>query len=138
MSLPALFVRLVAYRLSLLLTMVIFALCLYDLPKTPLDQVRFIDKYTHVLMYLAYGTVLWVETGLRDLPPHKRWSVCVAWPVAMGGLIEVLQSLCTLHRHGDLLDVAANSLGVVLAVFVGRVACRFLSQHRSLLHSLLH
>lgn len=134
MSLPALFVRLVAYRLSLLLTMVIFALCLYDLPETPLDQVRFIDKYTHVLMYLAYGTVLWVETGLRDLPPHKRWSVCVAWPVAMGGLIEVLQSLCTLHRHGDLLDVAANSLGVVLAVFVGRVACRFLSQHRSLLH----
>lgn len=134
MSLPALFVRLVAYRLSLLLTMVIFALCLYDLPETPLDQVRFIDKYTHVLMYLAYGTVLWVETGLCDLPPHKRWSVCVAWPVAMGGLIEVLQSLCTLHRHGDLLDVAANSLGVVLAVFVGRVACRFLSQHRSLLH----
>ena len=134
MSLPALFVRLVAYRLSLLLTMVIFALCLYDLPETPLDQVRFIDKYTHVLMYLAYGTVLWVETGLRDLPPHKRWSVCVAWPVAMGGLIEVLQSLCTLHRHGDLLDVVANSLGVVLAVFVGRVACRFLSQHRSLLH----
>lgn len=134
MSLPALFVRLVAYRLSLLLTVVIFALCLYDLPQTPLDQVRFIDKYTHVLMYLAYGTVLWVETGLRDLPPHKRWSVCVAWPVAMGGLIEVLQSLCTLHRHGDLLDVAANSLGVVLAVFVGRVACRFLSQHRSLLH----
>ena len=134
MSLPALFVRLVAYRLSLLLTMIIFALCLYDLPETPLDQVRFIDKYTHVLMYLAYGTVLWVETGLRDLPPHKRWSVCVAWPVAMGGLIEVLQSLCTLHRHGDLLDVAANSLGVVLAVFVGRVACRFLSQHRSLLH----
>ncbi len=134
MSLPALFVRLVAYRLSLLLTMVIFALCLYDLPETPLDQVRFIDKYTHVLMYLAYGTVLWVETGLRDLPPHKRWSVCVAWPVAMGGLIEVLQSLCTLHRHGDLLDVAANSLGVVLAVFVGRAACQFLSQHRSLLH----
>lgn len=37
MSLPALFVRLVAYRLSLLLTMVIFALCLYDLPETPLD-----------------------------------------------------------------------------------------------------
>ena len=134
MSLPALFVRLVAYRLSLLLTAVIFALCLYDLPETPLDQVRFIDKYTHVLMYLAYGTVLWVETGLRDLPSHKRWSVCVAWPVAMGVLIEVLQSLCTLHRHGDLLDVVANSLGVVLAVFVGRAACRFLSQYRSLLH----
>ena len=85
MSLPALFVRLVAYRLSLLLTVVIFVLCLYDLPETPLDQVHFIDKYTHVLMYLAYGIVLWVETGLRDLPPHKRWSVCVAWPVAMGG-----------------------------------------------------
>lgn len=134
MSLPALLVRLVAYRLSLLLTAVIFALCLYDLPETPLDQVRFIDKYTHVLMYLAYGTVLWVETGLRDLPTRKQWSICVAWPVAMGILIEVLQSLCTPHRHGDLLDAAANSVGVVLAVFVGRAVCRFLSQHRSLLH----
>lgn len=129
MLFSSLFVRFMDYRLSVVLTVVIFAVCLYDLPEIPLENVCFIDKYSHILMYLIYGVGLWSETGLHSLSQPKRWSICVAWPLVMGVLIEILQSLCTQSRHGDLLDVAANSLGVALAVFVGRVISKHLSKH---------
>jgi hypothetical protein len=45
-------------------------------------------------------------------------------PIALSGIIELLQSYCTEHRGGDWLDFAANSLGVLLAALVGHYILR--------------
>ena len=38
----------------------------------------------------------------------------------MSGLVELAQAYATTTRHGDWLDFAANSVGVLLAAVLGR------------------
>ena len=45
------FHRLLHFRLTLLLTLLILIVCLLPIPETPLDEVRFVDKYTHLLLF---------------------------------------------------------------------------------------
>ena len=80
-------------------------------PETPLDNVEFIDKWIHVIMYGGTFTILWIE-----------YIFFWAWlmPVAMSGIIELLQEYCTGGtRSGEWLDLAANSTGITLAAVIG-------------------
>ena len=47
--------RLLHFRLTLLLTLLILIVCLLPIPETPLDEVRFVDKYTHLLLFGGYA-----------------------------------------------------------------------------------
>jgi VanZ family protein len=66
------------------------------------------DKLFHVM---AYGVLmLW----FAQLHPKSRYGWLAGSFIALGILIEILQSpLAT--RSGDVWDVAANSLGVILS-----------------------
>ena len=109
------------YPLSILCILVIWFLSFFNPPETELEEVPFIDKWVHTLMYGGTCTILWIEyirshTAL-DKGKLFRW----AWlaPILMSGVIELLQEYCTEHRSGDWLDFAANSTGVTLAVALG-------------------
>lgn len=113
------------YPLSLLCIVVIWYLCLFfGAPETALNDVPFIDKWVHTAMYLGTCGIIWFEY----LRAHRRadgrkllvWAVVA--PAAMSGLIELVQAYATTTRHGDWLDFAANSVGVVLAALLGRYA----------------
>ena len=116
------------YPLSVALFLVIWYLSFFTPPHTELDNVRFIDKWVHVLMYGGTCSVLWLEHVLRN--GHKAIgtrAVALGWlaPVAMSGLIELLQAYCTGgRRSGDWLDFAANAIGVTLAAVIGILAVR--------------
>lgn len=91
-------------------------------PETPLDNVRFIDKWVHILMYGGTFTVMWIEYYYK----HKSydWEKLFVWgwlaPIIMSGVLELLQEFCTGgHRNGDLLDLAANATGVTVAAAIG-------------------
>ena len=56
--------RLLHFRLTVLLTLGILVVCLLPVPETPLENVRFIDKYTHILLFGGYAWVLWCESAL--------------------------------------------------------------------------
>jgi VanZ family protein len=91
-------------------------------PETPLDDVKFIDKWTHLVMYGGTCSVLWIEY----MRSHKTTGSAVklfllAWlaPILMSGLLELLQAYATTTRSGEWLDFAANSLGVTLGAAVG-------------------
>lgn len=120
------------YPFSCLCIVAIWVLCFGTTPSTPLDNVPFMDKWTHIAMYLGTCLIIWSEY----LHSHKQvrpWRLFVwAWlaPLAMSGLIEILQATCTGgRRSGDWLDFAANSAGVTLAAVIGILAVRHRARH---------
>jgi VanZ family protein len=62
-------------------------------------------------------------TGLIAFPSYARWVVFGL--VCYGGLIEVLQSMLTTTRHGDVVDWAADSLGIVVGLGAYLVSQKF-------------
>lgn len=91
-------------------------------PETPLDNVRFIDKWVHIIMYGGTFTVLWIEYSRKHHQADYEKLFFWAWlaPIIMSGILELLQEYCTGgHRNGDWLDLAANATGVTIAAVIG-------------------
>ena len=110
------------YPLSLACILLIWILSLTPFfPETPLDNVDFIDKWTHLVMYGGTSVVIWWEY----LRSHRRidrlrlllWDV--AGMVMLGGLMELMQAYCTTTRSGEWLDFWADSLGVLVGTAIG-------------------
>lgn len=49
------------YPLTLLLALAIWVVCLIPVPETPLDEISFIDKWTHFVMYAVLTLVMLCE-----------------------------------------------------------------------------
>ena len=100
----------------------IWYLCVFfDMPETPLNQVAFIDKWTHFVMYGGTCSVIWWEylRCHRALNPVRLLVWAFVAPILMSGLIELVQAYCTVNRQGEWLDFAANSTGVLLGNLIG-------------------
>lgn len=120
------------YPLTLTCIVAIWVLCLMNVPETPLDNVAFIDKWTHLVMYGGTCSVGWWEY----LRHHRR----IAWgkmfvfgllgPIVMSGIIELLQAYATTTRSGDWIDVVANAVGVLLGFGIGWGILRPLLWHK--------
>ena len=116
------------YPFSCLFIVVIWVLCFCTPPHTPLDNVAFMDKWTHIVMYGGTCTTIWIEYLRCHKSVSFRRLFVWAWlaPVLMSGLIEILQATCTGgRRSGDWLDFAANTVGATLAAVIGILAVRF-------------
>lgn len=107
----------------------IFVLSFFNPPHTALDNVDYIDKWTHLVMY--GGTVCVFMLEYWRAHKHKRLSLSwpslyfygIIAPVVLGGIIELLQAYCTGgRRSGEWLDWIADSLGAIVAFFI----CKFL------------
>ena len=111
------------YPLSLFCIALIWVLSLTPIfPHTPLDNVKFIDKWTHFIMYGGTCSVIWWEylRQHKHLDFEKLFFYAWLCPALMSGLLELLQEYCTFgHRNGDWLDFAANTTGVTLGALVG-------------------
>lgn len=111
------------WPVSTTVTALIWVVSLMPIPETPLDDVRFIDKWTHIVMYGGLSFVVWAEYLLHHKNAiQKSRLVVIGWlvPVLMGGLLELLQAYCTGgRRSGDRLDFAANAAGATLILCVG-------------------
>ncbi len=117
------FIRFVRkYPFSLLCILLIWVLSLTPFfPETPFDNVQFIDKWTHLVMYGGTCSVIWWEY-LRS-HQHINWRkvllLAVVGMILLGGLIELLQAYCTTTRSGEWLDFWADTVGVLLGTVVG-------------------
>ena len=110
------------YPLSLLcLSLIAFLSFVPFFPETPLDDVAFIDKWTHLVMYGGTTGVIWWEY-LRchvRLELRRLLMLSVVGMVLLGGLVELLQAYCTTTRSGEWLDFLADSIGVLLGALIG-------------------
>lgn len=110
------------YPLSLLCIALIWFLSLTPFfPETPFDNVQFIDKWTHLVMYGGTCGVIWWEYLRHHQQLNKR--KLLLWPllgmIALGGVMELLQAYCTTARSGEWLDFYADTVGVLLGNGVG-------------------
>lgn len=99
----------------------IWILCFITPPHTRLDNVPFMDKWTHIAMYGGTCLAIWIEYLRCHNKINAMRLFCMAWlaPVIMSGVIELLQAYCTGgRRSGDWLDFAANTMGATLAAVI--------------------
>lgn len=122
--------------LSCLLVIAIWIVCMMPVPETPLDNVKFIDKWTHLCMYGSLSMVIMAEYGRRKgvgqnigiFNIRRLLLGGLLLPIVMGGLVELAQAHLTNGvRSGDWLDFAANSVGAVLGAFIGIPLARYLA-----------
>ena len=119
---------LIRYPFSSIIIIGIWVLCFMNIPESPLSDVRFIDKWTHCVMYLVLGLSINLE-HLRTTR-HARLRFVIVWvwlmPVFMGGLIEILQANCTCgRRSGEWLDFFADATGSTIALLIGILLVRY-------------
>ena len=112
------------HPISVILILVIWYLSLFTPPKTELANVRFIDKWAHLLMYGSLAFVLWMEDWrVRKASPSMPRALYIG-PVAMSGLIELAQAYCTTDRSGDWLDLAAKAIGALAGIVLSGMLTR--------------
>lgn len=110
------------YTLSFICMVVIWILCLVPIPETPLSQINMVDKWTHIVMFGGWCTVLWLEYGLHHQVINMKRTIpyAIIFPILMGGLIEIVQQTCTRgNRSGDFIDFIADAIGVLLGAAIG-------------------
>ena len=116
------------YSFSCIIVIGTWILCFMTIPETPLSSVRFIDKWTHSLIYLVLGISISLEYLHNTKQPRPKFIVVWVWflPIIMGGLIEILQSYCTNgNRSGEWLDFFADAIGSTIAVLIGILLVRY-------------
>ena len=116
------------YPLSCIIVIGTWILCFMTIPETPLSSVRFIDKWTHSLIYLVLGISISLEYLRNTKHASPQFIVVWVWflPIIMGGLIEILQSYCTNgNRSGEWLDFFADAIGSTIAVLIGILLVRY-------------
>lgn len=100
-------------------TFLILVLCLVKFNKLPSVQVSGVDKYVHFTFHFTF-TLLW---GFYNRLRLGQWVlksslIIVCLSIGYGILIEILQETFTQTRKADILDVAANAAGAIVAFFV--------------------
>lgn len=116
------------YPFSCIIVIGTWILCFMTIPETPLSSVRFIDKWTHSLIYFVLGISISLEYLRNTKQPSPKFIIVWVWlmPIIMGGLIEVLQSYCTNgNRSGEWLDFFADAIGSTIAVLIGILLVRY-------------
>ena len=76
--------------------------------------IPFQDKILHAAAFACL-----TGPGVLVLPPRYLWF-WLAHMAALGGGIEIVQARAGEGRSGDVLDFAADVLGIVVALGVGR------------------
>jgi len=131
------------YPLTILLATAIWVVCLIPVPETPLNEISFIDKWTHFVMYAVLTLVLLYEhrralrsnvnaataTDRSDVNTatagHKKSNSGSAWllllPISQGCLVELAQAYLTTCRSGDWFDALCNTLGVLIGAGIGKL-----------------
>lgn len=131
------------YPLSSIVIVAIWIVCLIPVPETPLDDVKFMDKWTHFIMYGTLTLVIWWEyTGKHkkqywDIMKRYKKSKNFHWkhlliggvlcPIIMGCLVELAQAYLTTCRSGDWLDAICNAFGVLLGSLIGTLLVKYRS-----------
>ncbi len=108
------------YKFTTVVTIAVILLSVLPFhEKTPLDDVPFIDKWTHCVMYAGLSVAMWL-----DMKGYKRHlhptTYILAWllPSLLGGLLELVQKYLTTYRSGEWMDFVADALGAVIATVV--------------------
>lgn len=110
------------YPFTVFVACVVIVISLIPFPEMPkLDDVPFVDKWTHMVMYGGLCSVLWIEYLRRHsmrVEIRKATLLGLVCPIVMSGTLELAQEYLTESRSGEWLDLLANSVGAFAAYLV--------------------
>lgn len=114
------------YALSLFVLAAVWYLSLFRAPHLKIAEVAFFDKWAHLVMYGGLTSTIWFDylRAHRCISIRKIFWFAVCLPIAMSGVLELIQEYGTTYRSGDWLDFAANTLGVLLGTVFGWAVLR--------------
>lgn len=82
-------------------------------------QITHSDKLFHAIAYFTLGLV-WLLSFPKSLKKRSVKYAIVSSCVIYGIVLEVLQGTLTAYRTASLLDIVANTIGVVIAMMLFR------------------
>ena len=85
-------------------------------------EIPFMDKAVHFCFYFVANILgcLFIRERWRGEIPMRRTLIVMAFFLVLFGLIiEVIQSVYTLNRSGEIMDIIANMAGILISsVFI--------------------
>lgn len=119
------------YPLAVFTACVIICLSLFPIPEIPqAENVPFMDKWTHMVMYGGFCLVIWYEYLRSHKTVNARKITVYGYlcPVIMSGLLELAQEHLTNCRSGEWMDLLVNATGATLATLTGWTLLRKIIQ----------
>jgi len=117
------------YWLSTFVLLIILVLCFMKTSSLPAVPVKNFDKAVHALMFLCLsGVVFFDNTRYLRFPISKVrifWGTFL-FPIALGGLIEILQAYLTDYRTGDWFDFLFDIVGALIGWGIASLINRYL------------
>ncbi len=114
------------YPLSLLTVIAVIILSVIPFPEIKAaEDIPFIDKWVHFVMYGGVAFMIWIETAKEEKKKSKRKTMMhlLVWglifPALLGGVLELVQEYLTTTRSGEWWDFAADSFGALLGTLAG-------------------
>lgn len=101
------------FIVALGITISIAYLSLMKMPKVEVN-ISNIDKFYHSFAYFTLS-FCWLFSFYKK---PKLKNIIVISCIIYGIVIEVLQDTLTMYRTGDFRDVLANTVGIVLGLFI--------------------
>jgi VanZ family protein len=79
-----------------------------------LPPIPYLDKLVHASLYFALMSALIFENR-AILKGPRNYFILATIPLIFGCVIEIMQTLFTADRSGDIVDVVFNLMGIILA-----------------------
>ena len=83
--------------------------------KLNIPHIPYLDKIVHASLYFALMSALIYENR-SILKGPKNYFILATIPLLFGSLIEIMQTLFTSDRTGDILDILFNLTGIIISV----------------------
>jgi len=99
--------------IAILITLGIAIVSLIKLGKSPI-QINHLDKIKHAFAYFVLSLVWFIALRTTKINKYLIAFCCFLY----GIIIEVLQVTITSHRSGEILDVIANTTGILIAIII--------------------
>ena len=75
------------------------------------------DKIVHFIMYFTLMSVL-IWENRKVITAFRNYLYLAIIPLLFGGIIEIMQSMFTRTRTGDIFDFCANTVGIMTAASI--------------------
>lgn len=84
-------------------------------------EIPYLDKLGHFAMYSFFSGVLLLDSCRWRTDKRFKYFILVI-PLLFGALMEMLQMMLTTSRKAEMLDMVANTCGVLTGILVAHIA----------------
>lgn len=112
------------WKSILMLAVILFLSFMLTTPFEGVIRFSWSDKVVHLFIYCVFALIIMFDHAKSStifLKKNAFFLICIAFPVFIGGITEIMQSLFFESRQGEWLDFAFNNFGVLLALLFFRL-----------------